>query len=186
MSRLLGRDASPRRPSTLPNWTFAVALSLGLAAGVAARADTWTNLAGQVLTARLAAIEGEHVLLQATNGRLWRVPLASLRPADRQRARELTGTEPVPTDLKIPLDQAQEDITRAAQFLQGGKITREEYAARCEKIKQRFEYLGLQALKDRGEGSDTAILGRLKRRLDQAEQAAPTAVPPPRPPGDSR
>ncbi len=95
--------------------------------------------------------------------------LTSLTPTDRQRAKAQTGTEPLPTDLKIPLEQAQEDIKRAAQFLQSGMVTREEYAARCQTIKERFEHLGCQALKDRGESSDTGILERLKQRLDQAK-----------------
>ena len=148
---------------------WAAAVWLGLVSGFTARGETWTNLAGHVVTARLAGIAGEHILLQNTNGRIWRVPLSSLRPADRQRAWDQTGTEPLPGDLKIPLEQAQEDINRAAQFLQGGKINREEYAARCQKLKERFEHLSRQALKERGESSDTAILGRLNRRLDQLE-----------------
>jgi hypothetical protein len=100
--------------------------------------------------------------------------------ADRQRAREQTGTEPLPGDLKIPFEQAREDINRAAQFLHDGKITREEYATRCGTLKQRFEHLGRQALKDRGEPSDAAILDRLKQRLDQSAQSAETIVSPPR------
>ena len=152
---------------------WAAAVWLGLVSGFTARGETWTNLAGHVVTARLAGIAGEHIRLQNTNGRIWRVPLSSLRPADRQRAWDQTGTEPLPGDLKIPLEQAQEDINRAAQFLQGGKFTREEYAARCQTIKQRFEYLGLQALKDRGEESDTTILDRLKRHLDEGLLVSP-------------
>jgi hypothetical protein len=155
---------------------WAMAVWLGLAAGFAARAETWTNVAGQVVTARLVDIQGDHVLLQRTNGRTWRVPLSSLKPADRIRARAQTGTEQLPAELRIPLEQAQADIQRAAQFLEGGKITREEYAARGQTIKQRFEYFVRQALKDRGEKSDEALLERLKRRLDQAEANSATSL----------
>jgi hypothetical protein len=157
--------------------SFALAAWVSLAAGFAARAETWTNVAGQVVTARLVGIQGEHVLLQRANGRTLRVPLSSLKPADRVRAREQTGTEQLPAELKIPLDQARADIQRAAQFLEGGKITREEYAARCQKIQQRFEYFVRQALKDRGEKSDEALLERLKRRLDQAQADAAASLP---------
>jgi hypothetical protein len=156
------------------------AVCLGLLLALPAHADTWTNAAGHVITAKLVAIEGGQVLLQNTNGRTWRLPLTSLKPADRQRAREQAGTEPLPNDLKIPFEQAQEDIHRAAQFLHGGKITREEYATRCETLRQRFEHLGQQALKERGEPADTVILDRLKQRLDQSTRSAGTIVPPPR------
>jgi hypothetical protein len=158
---------------------WVAAVWVGLAFGVAARADTWTNVAGHVVTAKLLAIEGGRMLLQDTNGRIRRVPLSSLKPADRERAWAQTGIEPLPADLKIPLEQAQEDINRAAQFLQGGRITHEQYAARCQTIKQRFEHFSQQALKNRGEPSDTAILERLKHRLDQLEQSAETKTTPP-------
>jgi hypothetical protein len=144
------------------------AVCLGLLSSLSASADTWTNRAGHVLTARLVAIQGEHLILQHANGRTWRLPLSSLKPADQQRAREQTGTEPLPSELRALLNQAEEDIQRAAQFLQGGKITREEYEARCQQIRQRFEHLARQALKDRGQQSDLAILDRLKQRLDPA------------------
>ncbi len=95
-------------------------------------------------------------------------PSSSLKPADRIRAREQTGTEQLPAGLKVPFDQAQADIQRAAQFLAGGRITPEEYAARCRKIKERFDSLGRQALQERGERAVTAVLDRLKQRLDEA------------------
>ena len=161
---------------------WAAAACLILLLGLSANAEIWTNRAGHVITAQLVAVEGGQVILQHTNGRTWRLPLSSLKPADQQRAREQTEMEQLPSELRACLTQAQEDIQRAALFLEGAKITRDEYAARCEKIKQRFEYLGLQALKARGEESNTGILGRLKRRLDQAEQAFPATLPPPRKP----
>ena len=142
-----------------------VTLMIALPAG----GDTWTNRAGHVLTARLVAIEGDQVVLQQTNGMTRRLPLSSLKPTDQQRAREQTGVEPLPSELSACLNQAQEDIRRAAQFLQGGKITAAEYAARCQQIKQRFEHLGRQALEGRGAQPDPALLERLKQRLDQAE-----------------
>ncbi len=143
-------------------------LCLGLLAAPLANADTWTNQAGHVVNARLVAIKGEHVVLEQASGRTIRLRLSSLKPADQQRAREQTGTEALPSELQACLHQAQEDIRRAAQFLQGGKITREEYVDRCEKIKLRFEHLGFLVLKERGEEANTALLARLMQRLDQA------------------
>jgi hypothetical protein len=153
-----------------------VAAWLGLAGGGAARADTWTNLAGQTVTAKLVALEGDQVLLQQTNGHTLHVPLSSLKPTDRARARKNAGIDQqVPAALQALLDQAQTDIQRAAQFLAGGKITREEYAVRCVTIKHRFEYLGREALKEIGMSPTSANLDRLARRLDQfgSKTAAP-------------
>lgn len=150
--------------------------SLGLAAVClgwlivnTAGADTWTNRAGHVLTARLVAMEGGQVLLQSTNagGRTWRLPLTSLMPADQQRARALTGPQPIPSELSACLSQAEEDTLRAARFLRGGRITREQYATRCEQIQQRFDHLGRQVLKNRGEQSRAALLPPLRQRLNE-------------------
>jgi hypothetical protein len=150
---------------------------LSLFSVLSADADTWTNRAGHVIAARLVGIEGEQVVLQHTNGRTWRLPLSSLHPADQQRAREQTGTEPIPSELSACLTQAQEDIHRAAQFLHRGKITPEEYAARCEAVRQRFEHLGRQALKDRGEELHDELLDRLKQRLAEDQQRVERSVP---------
>jgi len=152
-------------------------LLLALVPVLSATADTWTNRAGHVITARLVAIEGEQIVLQHTNGRTWRLPLSSLHPADQQRAREQTGTEPIPSELSACLTQAQEDIHRAAQFLHGGRITPEEYAARCEMVLQRFEHLGRQTLKDGGEKPDDKLLERLKQRLAKEQHSAEKSPP---------
>lgn len=157
---------------------WAVAVWLGLAFAVTAAADTWTNVAGHVLTARLLAVEDGQALLQVTNGHIRRVPLTSLKPADQKRAEAQTGTEPLPAGLKTPFEQAQEEINRAAQFLQGGRITRAQYTVRCQTIKQRFEHFGQQALQNDGEPADPAILERLKHRLVQTEQDAEATAPP--------
>jgi hypothetical protein len=133
--------------------------------GFRARADTWTNQAGHVLTARLIALEGEKVVLQQANGRTLRLPLASLTPADQERARAQTGTESVPPELRPLLRQAEDDIRRAALFLEGGKINRDEYGARCEQVKQRFEFLGTEALKAAGGQTNAALPPHLKQRL---------------------
>jgi hypothetical protein len=150
-----------------PQGAWLLAVFLGLLTSLPASADSWTNRAGRALTARLLAIEGEQVVLQNTNGRTWRLALASLNSADQQRARAQVGSEPLPSELKACLNQAKEDIQRAAQFLQGGKITREEYATRCQRIKQRFEQLVLAVFKDRGEPLNHPLLVRLNQRLDQ-------------------
>jgi hypothetical protein len=153
--------------------SWAVAVWLGLALGATARADTWTNVAGHVLTAKLLAVEDGQALLQETNGHIRRVPLTSLKPADQKRAGAQTGTEPLPASLKVPFEQAQEDINRAAQFLEGGRITREQYAARCQAIKRRFEHFSQQAVQNGGVPADPAILEGLTHRLDQLEQRVP-------------
>ncbi len=155
------------------SWTCAV--GLGLAAGKAAGADTWTNVAGHVVSARLLAVENEQALLQTTNGRLQRVLLASLKPADRERARAQTGFEPLPAGLKALFEQAQQDIQRAAQFLHGGKITRDQFKAHCQTVRQRFEHFALQGLKEDGAPADPSIVEKLARRLDQAGKSAETA-----------
>ena len=151
-------------------WTPAFPWIAGLCVllSFSAEAESWTNRAGHVIRAQLVRIENDQVVLQYTNGRSLRLPLSSLKPADQQRAREQFEEERLPSELKACLDQAQNDIQRAAQFLQGGKITRDEYAARCKKIKERFEYLG-----GRRPPSDKALLARLKQRLDQAEGSSP-------------
>lgn len=146
-------------------WGAGLALCL---AGVVASAETWTNQAGKVIAGKLLRLEGEQAVLQRTNGHLLRVPLSSFTPADQVRAREQTGTEKFPAELRAPLEQAEADIRRAAQFLQGGKISREDYLARCEKIKQRCESLARQALKDRGQSPDDPIVERIKRRIEKA------------------
>jgi hypothetical protein len=150
-------------------WAAVAAVWLGLQAAATADAETWTNRAGHVINARLVGIEGGQVILQSvgTNGRTWRLPLTSLKPADQQRARAQSGTEPVPSDLKACLNQAEEDIRRAAQFLQGGRVSREEYEARCKKICTRFEEFGRAILKERRTESNTPMLDRLRVRLDQ-------------------
>ncbi|HOX59959.1 MAG TPA: hypothetical protein P5205_21945 [Candidatus Paceibacterota bacterium] len=152
---------------------LAIGVWAALAAGFAARGETWTNLAGKVIAAKLVGVQSEQVLLQRPNGHILRLPLSSLKPEDRIRAREQSGTERLPAELKTPLEQAKTDIQRAAQFLQGGKITREEYAARCEKVKQRFEHLARQALKDRGEAPDDQVVKRLKQQLDRVAAPGP-------------
>ncbi len=151
---------------------------VGLLSALAANADTWTNLAGHVVTASLVGVEGDQITLQNTNGRTWRIPLSSLNPADRQRALEQTETEPLPAGLRVPFDQATDDIRHAAQFLQGGKISRDAYLARCEQLIARFELLALQDFKDRGGQPDRALLDRLKRRLLREQHRAETAPRP--------
>lgn len=141
-------------------------------------AETWTNQAGQVVIARLVALAGEQAILQSTNGRMWRLPLSSLKPADQQRAREQTGTERLPSELRTCLIQAQEDFQRAAQFLQGGKITREQYAARCEQVLERFDRFALQILKERGEQLDRVIVDRLRQRLARELDSVDTTLRP--------
>jgi hypothetical protein len=148
---------------------WSLVLLLAVVPVLSANADTWTNRAGHVLHARLVAIEGEQIVLQraTTNGRTWRLPLASLKPADQQRARAQAGVAPIPSELRACLSQAEEDIQRAAKFLQGGRITREQYAARWGSIRQRFDYFGWQVLKDRSEQSRVALLTSLRQRLDE-------------------
>lgn len=130
-------------------------------------AETWTNQAGHVLIARLIAVEGEQIVLQNTNGRTWRLPLASLSPADQQRARSMKGSEPVPSDLSACLAQAEEDVRHAAQFLKGGKINQEAYKTRCGQIRQRFDSQCRAFFKERGEPPKEALLTRLTQRLDK-------------------
>jgi hypothetical protein len=139
-------------------------LCLGLM-GVRVQADTWTNQAGQVLTARLVAVDGEKVVLQPANGRTLHLPLASLAPADQERVRALTGNETVPPVLRPFFTKAEDDIQRAAMFHAGGKINREEYDARCEQIKQWFEVLAAEALKPAGGQTNAPLPSRLKQRL---------------------
>ncbi len=139
----------PRRSSNCARFAIALAtIAVALLIPELACADSWTNRAGHVLTARLIAIQGDHVILQSTNTKAqsWRLPLASLKPADQQRAREQTGTVRLPSELQACLNQAEQDIHRAAQFLHGGRITPEQYAARCRKIQESFEGSGRQAL----------------------------------------
>jgi len=142
------------------------ALSLSPLAGLPVRAETWTNRAGHVINAQLVEVKGDQVILRHTNGRTWRLPLSSLNPADQRRARRQTETEQVPSELQACLKQAQDDIERSARFLEGGRITREEYVRRCRKIRERFEYLARQGLKLEGKQPDPALLDRLKQRLD--------------------
>jgi hypothetical protein len=145
-----------------PGLWLAACLSL---MSIRAQADTWTNQAGHVLTGWLVAIDGEKVVLQQANGRTLRLPLASLAPADQERARALTGNETVPPALRPFLSQAVDDIRRAAMFLEGGKINREEYDARCGQIKQRFELLATEALKPAGGQTNVSLPPQLTQRL---------------------
>ena len=154
-----------------------VALSC-LRASTGGQAELWTNVAGQAISAKLLSVHGEYALLQRTNGLVFRVPFASLTSECRLRAKKSGSIDKLPAELRIPFEQAQADIDRAAQFLHGNKITREDYALRCLRIRQRFENLGQEALKERGEESRTALLRRLDHRLQQA-QVSLIAIPHP-------
>ena len=149
-----------------------VMVCFGLALGFSARADTWTNRAGHTLSATLVAIEGEQIVLRQADGRTRRLPLSSLTPADQERAKAQTRSEPLPSELRTCLAQAREDIHRAAQFLHGGKISREEYAERCRQIARRFESLALQSLRERGQPPNHAPLELLKQQLIEEGQCA--------------
>jgi hypothetical protein len=120
------------------------------------------------------AIEGEQIVLRHADGRTRRLPLSSLTPADQERATAQTRSEPLPSELRTCLAQAREDIHRAAQFLHGGKISREEYAERCRQIARRFESLGRQSLREQGRQSNHTSLELLKKQLIEEGQRAET------------
>ena len=160
--------------------SFAIFICLGLLIGSSVYADSWTNRAGHVLSADLVSIDGEHVILRGTNGRIRRLPLSSLKPSEQQRAIRQSGTEPLPSELTACFSQAQEDIRRAAQFLHGGRITPENYAVRCQAIIKRFECLACKALEEQKAPNDRVLLKLLKKKLTGEQQHA-AANPPSRP-----
>jgi len=157
------------RPAATPHGTWVIVVLVVLLGELPAQSETWTNQVGHVLTARLVAIEGGQVVLQPPTGRTRRVPLASLRPADQERARAQTATERVPSELRACLNQAEEDIGRAGRFLAAGRISPDEYTDRCRQITRRFESLGAEVLQHQGLPGNPALLARLRQRLDQAE-----------------
>ena len=146
--------------------------------GVAARAESWTNRAGHVVNATAFSIRDGQVLMRDANGKRFHIRLASLVPADQQRALRLLKPAELPVEIKTPLAHAHQDIERSAQFMHGGKITAEQYAAQCRKIKARFQTLATQALKNRSQSTvGTGLVAALSTELDKAQQTAALTPP---------
>lgn len=168
----------PRGVRRLPRQLRWLALGLALLVVPFPRAETWTNRAGHTLTAQCVGVEGQQVLLRFANGRVRRIPLASLKPADQARALAQSDAEPLPSELRAILEQAAADLERTTRFLQDGRITREDFDAQHAWLGERLIRLGRQILIDRGEPPDPARLARFAQRLDRPG-SPPASAPSP-------
>jgi hypothetical protein len=128
-------------------------------------AETWTNAAGKVLTARLEGVRDGRVSLCLPSGRSLSLPLSSLSLAGQERALRLTGQEPPPKDADLFFKQAKQDLHQAALLRQAGKITPTQYSQRSGQILSRFEWLTRHAATQRGGNISTTELDRCKASL---------------------
>ena len=145
------------------SWSLLLALPFCLCSG--ARADTWTNAAGKTIAAELQAVNDGRVKLRLPNGRDLSLPLSSLSKADQQRALDLVGQAPVPSEWAELLAQARRDLERAAVFLKDGKITQETYARRRAQVIDRFDQLLQLSARQHGKTLSPALVNRWKESL---------------------
>jgi hypothetical protein len=114
------------RSSVIPVSAFG-ALLLALNACFA---DTWTNQAGQALSATLLAFEGGFVTLQTTNGATLRMPLSALCDADQGRVRARHGESPAPAFVQTAYRDARAVLARYGRLPAARRTVEGERGAR--------------------------------------------------------
>ena len=99
-----------------------------------ARADTWTNAAGDTIEAEAVAFDGRAVVLRRPNGAELRLPLHSLADPEKQRVRTRFGGPEIPANVKPAYDLAARQIERARLLRAEGQMDDADYAERLEDV----------------------------------------------------
>ena len=119
-----------------------------------AAADSFTNVAGEVLTGEVAGFTNGVVSLRTENGMIQAISLKGFPPGEQERLRRAAGeTLPLPADLQQRLDYLRDLHTRADRMEQAGKLTAEEALARRRELRSTWQR-GLDAALVQGRISD--------------------------------
>ena len=127
---------------------------LALAAGAAlflgssaARAEMWTNAAGQAVEATLLSLAGDNAVFKGADGKRFVMPLASLSPAARQQALDASGRIEVPARLRPDFDLCANTLKRLGELRKAGQLgddaEAEQRRAALDRLKLAFERLGV-------------------------------------------
>ena len=117
---------------------LAIALALfGPAIGPAA-AGSWTNAAGHAIAADLIEVKGQVAVFRLADDARLELPLASLAPADRQRALREKGSLVVPDGVRPEYDLCVRTLQRLAQLRDAARLNPEQYAAQRETALAQF------------------------------------------------
>jgi hypothetical protein len=108
-----------------------------------ARGDSWTNAAGQAMEATLISLDGERAIFKSLDGKRFAMPLASLSPASRQQALDVSGRVVVPERLRSDFKLCVNTLTRLGELRKAGKLGDDAYTdqrnAALARLKEAFE-----------------------------------------------
>jgi len=125
-----------------PSFFIGVFVLLGVALGWSAQARRWSNRSGDQIEAELVRVEGDRVILQTPEGRLYRVPFESLSDEDRAfvRAAVEPKAAPVPP-APAPAPDPPPDVARAVEIFMAPPVTEADFmrvmrqsCLRCHKV----------------------------------------------------
>lgn len=113
---------------------LAIAATLWLCAGIA-QADTYTNLAGEILSGQLVSVTNGLVSIRTEHGMVQSVSLKDFPSAERERIQLAAGqTLPLPADLQALFEHLRDMATRAERQEQAGLHTAEAIAQRHQEL----------------------------------------------------
>jgi hypothetical protein len=114
-----------------------IACALALSAGLA-RADSWTNKAGHVLSAKPVSLKGSLVVFEEGE-RIVTCPLAVFLPAEQRRLKDALGIVEIPDGLKDAHALRQRTLTRLRLLHDEQKLSDEEYTAQGAKTHKVYQ-----------------------------------------------
>ena len=133
-----------RRSAPSGSLVLAVALVAVLLLGPGVvRGDSWTNAAGQAIEATLLSLDGERAVFKSPDGKRFSMPLASLSPASRQQAIDVSGRIVVPERLRSDFGLCVNTLTRLGELRKAGRLADDAYTdqrnAALARLKEAFE-----------------------------------------------
>jgi len=125
-----------------PLAVISIFLLAGVVFGWSAYARLWSNRTGDHIEAELVQIEGDRVILRTPEGRLYRVPFASLSDDDQAYVRDAVAPKPRPSPpVPAPAPEPPPDVAKAVEIFLAPPVTEADFmrvmrqsCLRCHKI----------------------------------------------------
>jgi hypothetical protein len=105
--------------------------------GAFAQSGSWTNQAGQVLSALPVEIKGAHVVFKKGTESVT-YPLSVFLPSEQKRLKDTLGIVEVPAGLVQAHALVQRVLKRLQVIHAAGRLSDEEYGDACTKARQAF------------------------------------------------